>query len=757
MEEEGIKPMNGNSAGSVAVVGLSCWFPNAASLPMFWEKTLLKEAAADVTAAAVSTQSILPSCATISSCAKEALRSVQVSEQQHKNLLLLSGFDSAAQAKLAQNTEFNLGDCNCSLPQAIIQAHQALNEQQHDLVLVGIMENNAVGFVVMKQLEDAVVQGDHIYALVSANTGTTNSPPPNSSSNSNVISVEASLSGLLQSILSVYHATLVNGRPWIVPGYDEKHTMTRTANLQQTPIFVLQYKDGRSSPPRRLKLLTPRATEIFVMQASTAAELRDKLQRWISYIKEYPQKRAVELSSSMSRELTAEENPKAVRLAIVAASTLELLEKMAQVETSLLDKTSLPLGVFCSASAAVRAAATTTATATKLAFMLPGLGAAYPDMLLDLCLHYPEVREVFDYVDGLALAEGEKTLPSTLLFPGAATSAGNLIGTAMLATMDSAVVTVLLAEWAIYALLSKFGIQPDALIGCSTGEFAAFTMGGVADITRAARMFYQLSVSVARSLPKELDLASMKVNAGIESIKPVLDALEGQLFVTAEFTSKHSIVTGSKQAVAQAAELLKSTGIEFHQLPVAIPYHTPLVEDTVSAQHDEIAQLPLSQPTIPIWSCASTATYDLDVEAMRRATTELFAKTILFERTIKKAQASGIDTFIEVGPRDNLASFATEIFGAPTLTDVRVLRSDVRGRNSITSLNYLLAELFCLGCDVDFEVLFENRETNYIEEDGNNTGSCEQVVISYLEGLELFHKQLMEVQAKVFDEYLASR
>jgi acyl transferase domain-containing protein len=74
-------------------------------------------------------------------------------------------------------------------------------------------------------------------------------------------------------------------------------------------------------------------------------------------------------------------------------------------------------------------------------------------------------------------------------------------------------------------LLRKLGIKPDALIGCSTGEFAAFTMGGVVDIAKAARMFYQLSVSVARSLHKErlLNLASIKVDAGGETIEPTLE------------------------------------------------------------------------------------------------------------------------------------------------------------------------------------------------------------------------------------------
>ena len=37
----------------------------------------------------------------------------------------------------------------------------------------------------------------------------------------------------------------------------------------------------------------------------------------------------------------------------------------------------------------------------KLAFLFPGVGAAYVNMLSDLCLHFPEVRSCFDLADQL--------------------------------------------------------------------------------------------------------------------------------------------------------------------------------------------------------------------------------------------------------------------------------------------------------------------------------------------------------------------
>ncbi len=51
-----------------------------------------------------------------------------------------------------------------------------------------------------------------------------------------------------------------------------------------------------------------------------------------------------------------------------------------------------------------------------MAFILPGLGAAYPNMLAELCLHFPEIRAIFDFVDYLAISGGSELRPSDRVF-----------------------------------------------------------------------------------------------------------------------------------------------------------------------------------------------------------------------------------------------------------------------------------------------------------------------------------------------------
>ena len=53
-------------------------------------------------------------------------------------------------------------------------------------------------------------------------------------------------------------------------------------------------------------------------------------------------------------------------------------------------------------------------------------------------------------------------------------------------------------EWALYTVLQNLGVRADALLGCSTGEFATLPMSGAVDILDVAPLFYRLSTNVAK-------------------------------------------------------------------------------------------------------------------------------------------------------------------------------------------------------------------------------------------------------------------
>ncbi|MDZ4834860.1 MAG: beta-ketoacyl synthase N-terminal-like domain-containing protein [Candidatus Melainabacteria bacterium] len=346
-----------------------------------------------------------------------------------------------------------------------------------------------------------------------------------------------------------------------------------------------------------------------------------------------------------------------------------------------------------------------TALGGKLAFLYPGLGSAYTGMLSELCMHFPEVRAVFDIVDTVALSNKSTLLPSNMIFPrptpGEAKSS-----TDSLASADFAVVAVLLAEYALYQLMLHLDIKPDALMGCSTGEFAAITTGGAVDVLSAAELFYNRSTRVAQTIPadKLANLRSLRVLAPAATVMSLVT--NNDVYLSADLGEKHIIVTGSIAGITALTEKLAQKKIALQKLPTAIPYHTPLVNDLVDGDDDSVKSLTVRQMTIPAWACSTGGQYPDDVETLRSMFTELFTRPVRMRETIQSMHAQGVRKFIEVGPNGVLTSLVSSILGdAPHVA----VPTNLASRSALTQVHHLLAALYVQGIDANFAFLYKRR------------------------------------------------
>src|SRR5205814_1719217 len=125
----------------------------------------------------------------------------------------------------------------------------------------------------------------------------------------------------------------------------------------------------------------------------------------------------------------------------------------------------------------------------KLALLFPGEGAQYPNMLADLCLHFPEVRACFDQIDRIFAAHPRGYRLSDRLFPRPAFSDGERRqAEAQLMQMDVAIEAVLTANLAVYTLLRRIGLTANVCVGHSTGEYSAAYAAGVLDLDDEERL-----------------------------------------------------------------------------------------------------------------------------------------------------------------------------------------------------------------------------------------------------------------------------
>jgi len=551
------------------------------------------------------------------------------------------------------------------------------------------------------------------------------------------------IAGLIKAALSLYHKVLPtsigaetpnshfdwqssplylsnNSRPWIHPLAHPELSARLEGKAEEAPprrASVSAFGFGGVNAHAVLEecrddyfnqtpnLLQTWPTELFLFGAKNAKGLQEQITHCAEFLAKDTKSELKDIAYSLCEKVKEEKAEKVIRLAIVAANLDDLREKLAIANAALSHK---EIDIAGFASQSIYFQSSDAVASGRLAFVLPGLGSAYPNMLAELCVHFPEIRAIFDFVDYVAKTNQNES-PCDKVFPRAEVGSNNdSVTVAALAAMDNAVVTVLMAEWALFVLLIKLGIVPDVLVGCSTGEFAALTMGGAADILGGTPTFYHLSTSVANAIPKEklADLRSVKVKASFDQIEPLMKK-SAEVFLSADLSNKQVILTGSRANIDTLVNTLESKGMEADYLPVAIPYHTALVKGMVATDRTEVDELELSPPAIESWSCSIAAEYPQDPDATKLIMTELFSKPILLRKTIGHLYDSGVTKFVEVGPKDTLTPVVSEILGTnPHLA----VASNKQNGSALSQVQHMLATLFSSGVDVNAQYLFARRQ-----------------------------------------------
>ncbi len=214
--------------------------------------------------------------------------------------------------------------------------------------------------------------------------------------------------------------------------------------------------------------LTERPAELFVFRAPGRAELAAGLRALDLRLTESPQVHLMELADALRREAVKQRG--SCRLAIVAKDLQGLRSQLVRAADKLQKNEPFsPSDPICFGDGAATG---------PVAFLFPGQGSQYLNMLDELALCFPLVREVFEHAD-TALQDVLPTPLTEVVFPPPAyTPAEEKESVKTLNQTWFTQPALGAADYAIYALLKSVGIEPDAVAGHSYGEYAALCAAG---------------------------------------------------------------------------------------------------------------------------------------------------------------------------------------------------------------------------------------------------------------------------------------
>ncbi|MCO6437632.1 MAG: acyltransferase domain-containing protein [Phycisphaerae bacterium] len=386
-------------------------------------------------------------------------------------------------------------------------------------------------------------------------------------------------------------------------------------------------------------------------------------------------------------------------LAIVAGSLKELREKTAIARKAAEANTGVyrdPRGVFYTSKA--------NTPIGRIAFVFPGQGSQRVNMLRDLAVALPRVREVFEEADRM-LADVLGGPLSRYVNPKPAFCDEERAANEDRLTHTRIAQPALGAtSMALLRLLGDLGISTELSCGHSYGEFTALCAAGAISFED----LMQLSELRGR-LMAEAASASSGAMAALEADESTAKSLlEGvaDVYLANLNSPSQTVISGAPGGVEELMRRCQQRGINTKAIRVSCAFHSPHVAGAAGPFAAALDRVNWSSPRYAVFSNTTGGHHETDPRRIREVLADHLVRPVRFVEEVRAMYDAGARVFIEVGPGRVLSNLIEKTLAG---RDIATIPLDQANRGGLVQIMYSLAELAVCGVRFDLTPLLEGR------------------------------------------------
>ncbi len=282
-----------------------------------------------------------------------------------------------------------------------------------------------------------------------------------------------------------------------------------------------------------------------------------------------------------------------------------------------------------------------------VAFLFPGEGTQYVRMGWELYQTEPTFRAILNHFAEILMPVLEIDFRQ-ILYPEEAKYEESYRQVQQISLAQPLLFAV---EYALAKLWESWGIRPEIMFGQGVGEFVAASLAGVFSPEDALTQ-----VAEQARLIQQLPPGCMfEVSLPEQELRPMLSE---HLALAAVNSPNQCCVAGPAEAMDPLCRKLVKRGVAYRRLPISHALHTPQMAAVVDRVRERLTTIELRPPRIPLLSGSTAAFISSDEATAPDYWAGIMMKTVRFSDGLAEILKEPGRVLQEVGPRKNLAASA---------------------------------------------------------------------------------------------------
>lgn len=307
----------------------------------------------------------------------------------------------------------------------------------------------------------------------------------------------------------------------------------------------------------------------------------------------------------------------------------------------------------------------------SIGFLFPGQGAQFVGMGKDLCVESTAAADVFKKADeilGYSISQ--------ICFSG---SEADLTRTLYAQT------GILVTSLAVLAALREKipNLKPSLVAGLSLGEFTALTAADAISFEQALKLVQIRAEAMDDAARNNPGTMAFIMGLSVEQCASV--AQEAGCEVANLNAPDQTVLSGTLPTIEQACKIAEAKGAK-RAMPLKVggAFHSSLMGEARTRLEAALANTPIQTPQcafIPNVTAQTTS----DPKEIRSLLSQQLTSSVQWVKTMATAKASGITTYLEIGPGKILKGLARKCQPEFEVSSFGAM-ADLKGLESLVSL-----------------------------------------------------------------------